>query len=467
MAETYDLIVIGAGSAGLTAAGFAAKLGVNVALVEKGRVGGDCTWTGCVPSKALLRAAQVAHTARTAAQYGVITAPPQVDMVRVRDYVRGAIADIYQHETPEQLRASGVAVLPGAARFVNDRTIQIDGRMVTAKKFVIATGAGPIIPAIPGLDDTPYQTYEQFFDNVRLPDRLLVIGAGATGVELAQAYGRFGAQVTLIDEALLPRQDRDAAVVLEPLLAQEGVRFVTGLASSVRRQGAEIAVTVDGAGLVGDQLLVAAGRRPNIHSLDLAKAGIDYDERGVVVDDALRTTVRHIYAAGDCVQGSHQFTHFAGWQGFQAVRNALLPGSESGFNQPVPRVIYTAPEIAQVGLTEAEARQRFGAAVQVMCEDLDRVDRAVTDGVPAGFIKMVYKKNGRLLGATIVSPRAGEIITEFTLALSQRLKIRDLAAALHAYPSYAMGVQLPAAAAATDQFLDGPVGKLMQRLANR
>ena len=465
MNKQYDLIVIGAGSAGLTAVAFAAKLGVNVALVENDRVGGDCTWSGCVPSKALLQAAKAAHIARTAAQYGVTTAPPQVDMAQVRDYVRGVIADIYQHETPERLRESGVDLFVGAARFLDESTIQSGIQELTAKKFIIATGARPFIPPIPGLDMVPYQTYEQFFNNDRLPGRLLVLGAGATGLEMAQAYGRLGAQVILIDKALLPREDPDVADVLQPLLSREGVQFVAGLVSSVRQPAGEIVAVVNGAEFRGDSLLVAAGRLPNVQGMNLGKAGISYSGQGIAVDDSLRTSVRHIYAAGDCVEGSPQFTHFAGWQAFQAVRNALLPGSSRGFSEDVPRVIYADPEIAQVGLTEAEARERFGGDAQVTQAGLDRVDRAVTDNARAGFIKMVHKGNGRLLGATIVSPRAGEIITEFTLALKHGLKIRDLAEVFHPYPTYSMGVQLPAATAVTDDLLSGTIGKLVRRLA--
>lgn len=467
MSERFDLVVIGAGSAGLTAVDFAAKLGVKVALVEKGKVGGDCTWSGCIPSKALLQAAKVAQTTRNAARFGVMTPPPQVDMRGVRDYVREAIAAVYQHETPEILQAAGIDMVLGPAQFVSEQSIQVGERLIRSKKFIVATGARPFTPPIPGLADVPYLTYEQIFDQDWLPERMLVLGAGSTGVELAQAYGRLGASVTLFDKALLPGGDPAIAAVMEPLLAAENVRFVAGLASAVSYKARKFTVTVNGEDHQGDLLLVATGRQPNISGLGLDKAGVRHSELGIQVDDGLHTSARHIYAAGDVVQGSYQFTHFAGWQGFQAVRNALLPGSSPGFSEDVPRVIFTDPEIAQVGLTEAAAKEQYGEAVQITREEMKRVDRAVTDDVRAGFVKMVHMKNGRLVGATVVAPRAGELITEFTLALKHGLKIRDLAEVFHAYPSYAMGVQLPAAAAATDQVLTGTIGKVLRKLAGR
>ncbi|MFQ5612644.1 MAG: dihydrolipoyl dehydrogenase family protein [Anaerolineae bacterium] len=467
MADSYDLIIIGAGSGGLTAASFAARLGLNVALVEKNRVGGDCTWTGCVPSKALLKVAKVAHQARTAARYGIETASPAVDMIRVREYVRGAIAGVYRRETPQMLAEEGIEVVFGPARFLDPHTIQAGQRTLSAKRFLITTGARPMIPPIDGLDDVPYLTYEEIFDNDRLPARLLVVGAGPIGVELAQAYGRLGSQVTLIDVGLLPREDPEVAEALSRVLAGEGLRFVEGLVAEARREGDEIALRMKGSGqeVRGDMLLLAVGRAPNVNGLDLEKAGVAFSAQGIEVNKNLRTGVRHIYAAGDCVAGSQQFTHVAGWQAFLAVRNAFLPGGDNAFGPNVPRVTFTDPEVAHVGLTEAEARQQIGHDVRVTRRAMDRTDRAVAEDDVAGFIKVVHKKDGTILGATIVAGRAGEAITEFVLALEQDLKLADLAQAMHAYPTYSSAVMQLAAEVTVGNLLGGLFGRIIRRLA--
>jgi len=317
MAEIYDLIVIGAGSGGLTAAGFAARLGVKVILVEKDRIGGDCTWTGCVPSKALLKVAKVAHQTRTAGQYGIVTPVPVTDMTKVRDYIHQTIADIYQHETPEALGAKNVEVVFGAAKFVDSHTIRVGDRTLAGEKFIISTGAHPFIPPIPGLQDVPYVTYEQIFENDQLPERFLVIGAGPIGAEIAQAYQRLGSQVTLIDERLLLKEEPEVAEVMERVFAREGIQFVKGLVTATCQDGEESVVCVGEQEFRGDMLLVAVGRVPNVDGLQLDKAEINYSARGIKVDSNLRTSTKHIYAVGDCVAGNHQFTHVAGGSGRQ------------------------------------------------------------------------------------------------------------------------------------------------------
>lgn len=469
MPDHYDLIIIGAGSGGLTAANFAARLGVDVALVEKHRIGGDCTWTGCVPSKALLKAARVAHQARNAARYGLLVEPPRADMARVRAFVRQAIAGVYEHETPERLAESGIDLVPGAARFLDPHTIQAGERTLTARRFLIATGARPLIPPIPGLAGVPYLTYEQIFDNDRLPNRLSVIGAGPVGVELAQAYQRLGSEVTLIDVGLLPREEPEVADTLGSVFACEGIQFVAGLVASARLDGAEVVLTGGDAGreIRSDLLLVAAGRAPNVTGLGLEQAGVAHSAQGIEVDDTLRTTAGHIYAAGDCVRGARQFTHVAGWQAFQAVRNALLPGRKRVAGQAVPRVTFTDPEVAHVGLTEAEARDRFGRAVRVSRWPMAHTDRALSEGNPAGFVKVVHKPDGAVLGATMVAARAGEAITEFVLAIQRGLKLGQLAEAIHPYPTYSTAVMQLAAEVATGDALSGLPGQIIRRLAGR
>ncbi|KAA3656748.1 MAG: pyridine nucleotide-disulfide oxidoreductase [Chloroflexi bacterium] len=458
----YDLVVIGAGSAGLTAVDFAVELGGRVALVEKYRIGGDCTWTGCVPSKALLQVGKVIKMAETAVSFGLTPSPTKVDMKQVRTHIQQVIADIYQHETVDVLRGKGIDVFTGAARFVDSHTIQVGEQTITSRNFIVATGAKPFILPISGLETVPYHTYETVFDNEQLPNHLIVLGAGAVGVELAQAYRRLGADVTLIDVQLLPDVDADARAVMHQVLADEEIKFVEGVVTAVHTPTPnKMDVIVNERTISGDMLLVATGRRPNIESLDLEKAGITFSKEGIDTNEKLQTTTKHIFAAGDCT-GGFQFTHYAGWQGFQAARNALLPGSAPGMMDTVPWTIFSDPEIAQVGLAEAVARTQF-EIVQVTRQSLDRVDRAVTDQSVAGFIKIVHEENGRILGATIVAPRAGEMINEFAIAMQHNLKIRDLAEAMHVYPSYGMGIQRLAAKQATDSFLESSIGKMLKR----
>ncbi len=464
MTETYDLAVIGAGAAGLMAADFATRLGARVVLVEKNCIGGDCTWTGCVPSKALLKVAKVAHETRNAAHYGVLTTPPQVDMAKVREYIRRAIEDRYQDETPERLASQGIDVISGAARFLDAHTMQVSGHSLSAKKFIISTGAHPFIPDIPGLQDVPFLTNLNIFDNDRLPERLIVIGAGPIGAEFSQAYQRLGSQVTLVDIGLLPRDEPEVAEVLGGVFKREGIRFVQGLITEARSAGDEIEISVQEQKFQGDMLLVAVGRTPKVTGLDLEKAGVAYSPKGIQVDDKLRTTTKHIYAAGDCV-GGHQFTHFAGWQGFKAVRNALLPGSSSGFTDWMPWTTFTDPEVAHVGLTETQARDKHGTSVRVARWDMAHLDRAVVENNRDGFIKIVHQKDGTLLGATIVSERAGEAITEFVQALKHGFKMRDLADAIHVYPTYSTAVQRLAGDVAMDDFLGSLSGKLVRSLS--
>ncbi|MFQ5399359.1 MAG: dihydrolipoyl dehydrogenase family protein [Anaerolineae bacterium] len=462
--ENYDFVVIGAGSGGLTAAEFAAQLGVKVALVEKGRIGGDCTWTGCVPSKALLHVAKMAHHVRTADRFGVITSLPEVNMTQVRAYLQRAINTVYQQETAEILAGKGIDVVEGVARFLDPHTIQAGERTLKAGKVLITTGARPFIPPIPGIEEVPYVTHEQLFDNERLPQRLLVLGAGPIGMEAAQAYRRLGARVTIVDVDLLPREEPEASAVMKRVFAREGVECVIGLASAVTRKGGEILLTVNDQQIRGDMLLVAVGRRPHVEGLALDKAGVTYTARdGIRIDRHGRTSARHIYAAGDCV-GGHQFTHFAGWQAFQAARNALLPGSDPCHSDIVPWVTFTDPEVAHVGLTAMAARKEHGASVRVTLREIGQIDRAITDGVRDGFIKLVHGKRGKLLGATIVAPNAGEMIAEFATAMQHGLKIDDLARVIHVYPTFSMGVQQAAYEVATNDFIASTTGKLVRLL---
>lgn len=464
MSERYDLVVIGAGSGGLVGARFAAQLGAKVALVEKNRVGGDCTWTGCVPSKALLKVAKVAHQVRTAARYGIGTNTPTANMPAVREYVRSAMESVYQFETPEALGRERIDVVFGAARFLSNSEIAAGDRIIRSKAFLLTTGARPFVPPIPGLQDVPFITYEQVFDNEYLPKSLIVVGRGPIGMEMAQAYQRLGSQVTVVTDSVLPKDEPDAQHLMQAVLEHEGVRFILEPAKSARGDENAVVITTEHHEITGDLLLVAVGRQPNVNGLDLEKAGVKYSPLGISVDDGLRTNVHHIYAAGD-VTGGYQFTHYAGWQAFQAARNALLPGSSSGASDLVPWVTFTDPEVAHVGLTEGEARTKHGDRVRVHRWDLGRVDRAVCENDSAGFFKILTQPDGTILGATIVASRAGEAIVELIVAMKQRLKINDLASTIHPYPTYSTAVQQIAAEITVERLLSGTAGKLVRGLA--
>jgi pyruvate/2-oxoglutarate dehydrogenase complex dihydrolipoamide dehydrogenase (E3) component len=463
--QQYDLVIIGAGSGGLVAARFAAQLGAKVALVEKNRIGGDCTWTGCVPSKALVKAAKVAHQVRTAARYGVEAAPPVVDMAAVHDFVHRAIATVYQFETPEELAKQGVDVVLGTARFQDPYTIEANGRSLKSRAFLITSGARPAIPPIAGLERVPFKTYEAIFDNTTLPNSMVIIGGGPIGLEIAQAYQRLGTPVTIVTHRVLPKEDPDARELIQKVLEREGVQFLLEKALSVHRDSAgSVVVTTQHHQAQGDLLLVAVGRKPNVEELNLEEANVAHTPRGIPVDKHLRTNVKHIYAAGD-VTGGYQFTHYAGWQAFQAVRNALLPGGSSGMSELVPRVTFTDPEIAQVGLTEQQAVSQAGTAFEVHRMEMEQVDRAVCEDDLSGFIKLVAKKDGSILGATVIGARAGETIVEIALAMKQGLKLKDIAGTIHPYPTYSTALQQMAADIVVKHLLSGTSGKLMRTLS--
>ncbi len=467
MSEAYDLIIIGGGSAGLMAASFAVQLGSGVALVEKHRIGGDCTWTGCVPSKTLLKAAKVAHQMRTADRYGLAPVEPVVDLKPVMAHVRAVVDEVYQQESPEALRAEGIDVFLDAARFLDPHTLSVGQTTLTAHHVLLATGAHPFIPSIDGLEGVDYLTYENVWDLEALPQHLLVVGAGPIGCEMAQAFRRLGARVTLVisRDRLLPRDEPIASYVLAEVFAAEGIDLRYNVrARRAWQDGGGIHLVAGDDELVGDALLVAAGRRPNVDSLDLERAGVTYSQRGVQVDEYLRTSQRHIYAAGDCT-GGYQFTHYAGWQAFIAVRNALLPGTSKGVTDLVPWTTFTDPEVAHVGLTEAQAQNEFSDAV-MSCEwPMERVDRAQAEGDTAGFIKLIHRKDGTLLGATIVAGRAGEMLQEWIVALDRGLKVGDLANAIHVYPTYSTASMQAAAAIRVSQWLSSTSGRVIRGLA--
>ena len=473
MDADYDLIVIGAGSAGLVAARFARQLGLSVAMMERSRVGGDCTWTGCVPSKALLKAAGVADAFRSAGRYGIYPSTPDVDFRRVLERIRSVIRGIYDTESPDVLVREGIDVIHGEAAFTGTDIVSVEGRSLSARRFLVCTGASPVVPGIRGLEAVDYHTYESVWQMEELPPSLAVIGGGAVGCELAQAFARLGSQVTLIEAAgrILPQEDPEVSAVSARRFESEGVTVMVGAeAQAVSARAGEVAGAcielAGGTSIEADALLVAVGRRPNAGELALEAAGVSSGPQGIQTDRHLLTANKRVYAAGD-VTGGPQFTHYAGWQGFMAVRNAFLPGNSVAVRDQVPRATFTDPEAAQTGLMEEEARDRYGDRVAVTRWPMSEVDRALTDGEADGFLKVVHLAKGRVLGATIVAPNAGELIQEWTLAIDRGLKLGDLARSIHVYPTYSMASQQLALRAYSERLLGGRVGGFLRQLANR
>ena len=435
-----DICVIGAGSGGLSVAAAAAAFGVPVVLIERGRMGGDCLNYGCVPSKALIAAANRAETIRAATDFGLKAPRPGVEFHRVHDHVHEVIGAIAPNDSAERFTGLGVRVLAGEARFKDERTLAVGAVEVQARRFVIATGSAPAAPPIPGLDEAPYLTNETVFDLRACPKHLIVIGAGPIGLELAQAFRRLGAEVTVLEAAEpLAKEDPECAAVVLDQLARDGVTIRSGVGiSAVKRARARIQVTVaagDGEEVLeGSHLLVATGRKPNLDGLGLDRAGIAHDGRGIVVDKRLRTSNRRVYAVGD-VAGGLQFTHVANYHAGLVIRNALFRMPVKVDNDGIPRVTYTDPELAHVGLSEAQARDR-GHGVRILRWPYHENDRAQAERATHGHIKVVTSRNGKILGATIVGAHAGELITTWTLAIGQGLNIRALAGLIVPYPTF-------------------------------
>jgi pyruvate/2-oxoglutarate dehydrogenase complex dihydrolipoamide dehydrogenase (E3) component len=421
----------------LSVAAAAAAFGVPVVLIEKGRMGGDCLNAGCVPSKALIAAAKRAHAARAASGFGV-DAQVKVDFARVHDHIHGVIAAIAPNDSVERFTGLGVRVIKGTARFRDAQTVAVGECEIRARRFVIATGSSPSVPPIPGLDTVSYLTNETIFDLKQCPEHLVVIGAGPIGLELAQAFRRLGARVTVLEAAApLAKEDPECGTVVLDALAREGVviRAHVKIARIEKGKGGIRAIVTgeDGEEIIeGSHLLVATGRRVNLDDLDLDAAGIKHERRGVVVDKGLRTTNRRVYAVGDAA-GGLQFTHAANYHAGLVIRNALFRLPVSANDALVPRVTFTDPELAQAGLTEAEARARHGK-VSVLRWPLHENDRAQTERDTHGHIKVVTTPRGRILGATIAGTEAGEIIGIWALAVAQGMNIRSMTGVVVPYP---------------------------------
>jgi pyruvate/2-oxoglutarate dehydrogenase complex dihydrolipoamide dehydrogenase (E3) component len=442
----YDLLVLGGGAGGLNVASAAARVGARVALVEKAKLGGECTHSACVPSKALIEAARLAHQIRRADAYGVRVAAPEVDFPAVMARVRAVVADFAGSDTGNSLRARGIDVFFGTPAFEAYDTVVIDGRTrLNAQRFVIATGSRPAIPAIPGLAEAGYLDNQSIWTLEALPGELIVLGAGPSGIEFAQAFARLGSKVTVLSDSdgILPREDPEVSGRVKGLLEAEGIDFRTGVEVTrvAGRDGRKVCTIKDKASgasseLSGTHLLVAAGRLANVEGLNLDAVGIHADpEHGIPVDDYLQTRSTRILAIGDVLQ-AHQFTHAAERQAAVAFQNAVIRIPKKIDYSALPWATFIDPEVATVGLTEADARARY-PEVRVFRAELSEVDRARIDGRTAGFAKLVASPSGKVLGASIAGPEAALVLQEFVLAIEHGLTLKDIAETVHTYPTYA------------------------------
>ncbi|MGH2387874.1 MAG: dihydrolipoyl dehydrogenase family protein [Chloroflexota bacterium] len=446
--ETYDLVVVGGGSAGLVAARLAAALGVRVALLDRDRLGGECLWTGCVPSKALIAGATAAHQARNLTSFGLSGRLDPVNLGAVMDRVQDVIQAVYRGEDAEIMRERGIDVRFGEVRFRSTNELTIDGQPLRGRAFLVCTGSSPAVPDIEGLPESGYLTNETIFSLRDLPAQLIVAGGGPVGVEMAQAFRRLGSAVTVLtgERGLLPREDDEIRRAVEDLFGREEIAVRRSKLVGVTRTGDGLRIHYAGqtgeGSLKGDRLLLAVGRRPNVAGLGLEQAGVRYDmKQGIIIDRYLRTSVPHIFACGD-VTGPYRFTHVAAFQATTAVRNALFPWCKSKTDlDPMPWTTFTDPETARVGQTEAEARRRHGK-VLVLRAEFAHVDRALAEGQGEGFVKLIVTPwRGKILGGHIVGPRAGELIQEVTLAMRRGLGVRALADTIHVYPTLSMAIQ--------------------------
>ncbi|MEM9754851.1 MAG: FAD-dependent oxidoreductase [Pseudomonadota bacterium] len=463
-----DICVIGAGSGGLSVAAGAVQMGARVVLLEGHKMGGDCLNYGCVPSKALLAAGHKAHdTAQDA--FGTKAQPSDPDFAAAKAHVRAAIAAIEPHDSQERFEGLGVRVIREFGRFVSRTDVEAGPYRITARRFVVATGSGPLIPEIPGLEATPYLTNETIFDLMERPTHLLIIGGGPIGVELAQAHRRLGSEVTVLQSGrALVRDDPDAAALVLESLRSEGVKIIEG-ASVTEVSGTAGAITARteaGESYTGSHLLIAVGRKVNVEGLGLETAGVAFDRRGVKVDAGLRSkTNKRVYAVGDAA-GGLQFTHLAGYHAGVVARPLLFGLPAKARTDHVPWVTYSDPELAQVGLTEADARKKYGKKLDVARAEFSGNDRAIATGQNRGFAKVMVVK-GKPVGATIVGPQAGELIQVWALAIASRLKMSAIAGMVAPYPTLGEINKRAAGAYFSPKLFDNPWVKRFVGLVQR
>lgn len=437
MTYTHDVIVIGGGAAGLTAAGGCGLFGLKVALIEGRAMGGECLNDGCVPSKALIAAARRAAEARQATRAGVTLAAPQVDWAGVRAHIEGAIASIAPHDSEDRFEGMGCEVIRDHARFTGPHTVEVAGRELSAPRIVIATGSEPALPPIDGLAGVPYLTNETLFRLDALPGHLIVVGGGSIGMEMAQSFRALGSTVTLVEpEAILAKDDRESVALLVAAMEAEGVRFIHDKAASVTGQaGALVLTTGGGEAIAGTHLLIAAGRKARVTGYGLETTGVKLGANGIAVDARRRTSVSHIYAIGDCRDGP-RLTHVAGHEGSNVVSEIALGVPAKADFCALPWCTYTSPEVAQVGLTEGQAREAHGRELRVVVEHFDHNDRAMAEGRDAGFCKLLLS-GSKVVGASIVGENAGELLVPIAQTITGKAGSFAASGAIIAYPTRA------------------------------
>lgn len=438
----FDLAVIGAGAAGLSVSAVAAQLGLRVALIERTRMGGDCLNTGCVPSKSLLAAAHAAQAGRRARRFGVRFAPPEIDWDAVQAHITGVIDAIAPMDSVARYEALGATVIAGQARFVGRSTLMVGDRRLTATRIVIAAGSRAAVPPIPGLSDVPFLTNATLFAPGPKPAHLLILGGGPIGLEMAQAHVGLGVRVTIVEaQSIAGRDDPELVDGLRRALRSEGVEIIEGVAVVAVEPG-PVLLLEDGRRIEGDRLLVAVGRTPNLEGLDLESGTVQSSRLGVVTDSSLRSVSNpRVFAVGDIADpvglGPRAFTHVASYHASILIRRALFRLPAKLDYRALPRVTYTVPELAQVGMTEAEARAAGERDIRILRWPLADNDRAQAERDTAGLVKLVVDRRGRILGAGILAPHAGEMIGTWTLAISQRIKLGALAGMIVPYPTRA------------------------------
>lgn len=450
MKYDYDVIVIGGGAAGLTASGMCVSFGAKTLLIESDKLGGDCTWYGCIPSKTLLNASKIAYQMQKGLKMGITSGKLQIEANKIFELVRNIRQQIYEDaDQPSIYEKLGMDVSIGFASFVDQHTISLkqdeDSGTITSRFFIVATGAKPFIPIIDGLANTPYLTNETIFDLSELPAKLAILGAGPIGIEMAQAFQRLGTSVSVIDmlPGILSKDDPELSESLKEVLASEGVQFyLDAKINKISYEDEKVTVQFNAGdeinSVTGDKLLIATGRRANVVTLNPAVAGIRFDKSGIKVDDRCRTNIKNIFACGD-VTGRYQLTHMSDHMAKIAVSNALLKFPMKIDKRHVPWCTYTEPELAHVGATEKELIAS-GRSFKTYRFPFNKIDRAIADGETKGMIKVFAKPlNGRILGATILGVHAGELISEFAIAMKHGVTLRNMADTIHAYPTYALG----------------------------
>lgn len=432
-----DLVVIGGGAAGLVVASVAAQLGLDVVLVNKEEaMGGDCLHYGCVPSKALLKSAAVAHTMREAKRWGLSSGEPEVDIQAVNQAIKAAIDSIQVHDSRQRFEALGCEVVTGEAYFTEADKIRLADRTMQAKYFVVATGSAAWIPPIKGLSQVTFLTNEDMFSLAVLPKSMIILGGGPIGVEMAQAYSRLGTKVTIVELAsrLLPRMEAQTSSIMADVLRSEGVSIVLNneVVEVSEQEGVKQLLLKDGSSLLAESLLIAIGRRPVVDALNLQKAGVDFDAKGIKVNRKMQSSNKKIYACGD-VTGEMPLTHVAELQAGIVIANMIFKIPKKISYEVIPAVVYTQPEVAQVGISVEQCKALKKGEI---CEfEISQLDRAVTDNDKTGWAMLLTDK-GRIVGAHIIAPHAGEMIHELALAIQEKMKISKISALVHAYPSY-------------------------------